>query len=172
MKQKFDHETYVAFGVVVHHKRLPAGDSYVVHVPEDIQMRKLGNFTLYTKGRVTAKDADGKPGLYERTPGYTTLFDRLVPKGVFTHTIQEDAEWWCINQFINERRGIRVPTLEVFNLPAGESKTLPVGTRLLLCDGAFTAKDRTFCSAQSLEVKTEAVTATATQNCYGFIFGK
>lgn len=156
-----------AFGWVVHHKEIPAGESYVVNLTADTDGPGLGNITVVTKGHITGVDRSTGAPVADRTPGYTNKDRTGLIAGVYDFTAQEDSEWWCINQRTNKNR---MPNVDIFSASMGQVVELPVGTKLLLCEGSLSVGDTQYDAPQAFEVTSQRTVFVAGEQSYGFIF--
>lgn len=158
---------HVAFGWIVHHKVISAGDSYVVNLTGDTDGSGLGNITLVTKGLITGVNRATGAALPDRVPGYSNK-DRIgFRTGIYDFTVQQDAEWWCINQRTNKDI---LPKTDIFSASMGQVFELPVGTKLLLCEGSLSVGDAQYDAPQAFEVSSQQTVFVAGEQCYGFIF--
>lgn len=158
---------YSAFGWVVHHKEIPAGEPYVVNLTKDTDGPGLGNITVITKGRITGVNRSTGASVPERIPGYTNKDRASLLAGIYDFTAQENSEWWCINQRIN---GDRLPNVEIFSAAVGQVIELPAGTKLLLCEGGLSVGENQYDAPQAFQVSSEQTVFVAGEQCYGFIF--
>lgn len=157
------------FGTIVHQKNIGAGETFDFSIEKSVLSEQYENKTLFTKGRITGTREDGSPLPVERVPGTHTMTLGVVPSGNFTFTAQEDSEWWCINGPAN-RLNQRAAQAKIFSLKAGASKTLEVGTKLLVCVGELQIDDTVFGAEKAIELTSNSKTAVALSDCYGFLF--
>jgi hypothetical protein len=167
MNNQFTYDRHKAFGWVVHRKVLAEGESYSITVTEDTDGSRIGNITLWTKGRVEGVDRSGRVQIELRVPGYNNINRGLVPAGVYDYVAVEASEWWCINYTANRNR---LPVVQVFSYAPGEVHPLPVGTKLLLCAGSVSFGETQYDAPAAFEVSSEQATFVAGEQCYGFIF--
>lgn len=167
MKNQFSYERHNAFGWVVHRKLLAQGENYSVTVTEDTEGSRIGNITLWTKGRIEGTDRSGQVQVTPRVPGYSNLNRGLVLAGTYDYVATEPSEWWCINYIANRRR---LPQVHIFSAASGEVYALPVGTKLLLCAGSVSFGETQYDAPAAFEVSSEQVTFVAGEYSYGFIF--
>jgi hypothetical protein len=158
---------YAAFGWVVHHKEIPSGEKYVVNLTRDTDGPGLGNITLVTKGRIAGVNRGTGVPIADRTPGYTNKDRTGLPAGIYDFTAQENSEWWCINQKTNRNRR---PDVGIFAASMGQVVELPVGTKLLLCQGSLSVGDAQYDAPQAFQVSSQQTVFVAGEQCYGFIF--
>ena len=134
--------------------------------PEDTTRTETGNITLYTKGLITAiKQSDPDFIIVDRIPGLYSETLKDIPAGTYIFTASTDSEWWCINYAANNNK---LPNVSMFRLNSGETITLPVGTKLFVCEGDHTINGTAATSPTSYDVSLAPATIFATTNCYGF----
>lgn len=167
MNFNIDFVRHKVFGWVVHHKRISAGSGYTITLTENASSETLGNITLFTKGRITGERRGGGAPVADRVAGVHNMNRDFIPEGTFDFVAQEDSEFWCFNHGVNKGS---LPNVRLFLLKENESAELFVGTKLLLCNGAMSAGAQTFGSGSALDVVTEDLTVTASEDCHGFIF--
>jgi hypothetical protein len=158
---------YATFGWVVHHKVISAGETYAVHLTKDTDGSGLGNITLVTKGRITGVNRATGAAVIDRVPGYTNKDRAGLLAGSYDFTAQENSEWWCINQKTNKDR---LPNVDIFSASMGQVVELPVGTKLLLCQGSLSVGDSQYDAPQAFQVSSQQTVFVAGEQCYGFIF--
>jgi hypothetical protein len=158
---------YSAFGWVVHHKEIPAGEPYVVNLTGDTDGPGLGNITVVTKGRITGVNRATGAAVIDRVPGYTNKDRTGLLAGIYDFTAQENSEWWCINQKTNKDR---LPNVDIFSASMGQVVELPVGTKLLLCQGSLSVGDTQYDAPKAFQVSSQQTVFVAGEQCYGFIF--
>lgn len=158
---------YSAFGWVVHHKKIAAGEPYAVNLMQDTDGAGLGNITLVTKGRITGVNRSTGASVPDRVPGYTNKDRTGLVAGVYDFTAQQDSEWWCINQKTNKNR---LPTVDVFSAAVGQVVELPVGAKLLVCEGSLSVGDVQYDAPQTFQVASAQTVFVAGEQCYGFVF--
>lgn len=167
MNHNIDFTRYKVFGWVVHQKHLASGARYIIELPEDLNSKTLGNITLFTKGRITGERRGGGAPVADRVAGVHNMDRDFIPSGVFDFVAQEDSEFWCFNHKVNKGS---LPNVRPFFLRSGESTTLFMGTKLLLCAGEFSVGTCTFSTASAVDVVSDDLTVTANEDCHGFIF--
>lgn len=158
---------YKTFGWVVHRKVIAADESYSVTLTANTDGPGLGNITLVTKGRITGVNRATSEPVIDRVPGYTNKDRTGLLAGIYDFTAQENSEWWCINQKTNKDR---LPDVEIFAASVGQVVELPVGTKLLLCQGSMSIGDAQYDAPQALVVSSHQTVLVAGEQCYGFIF--
>jgi hypothetical protein len=105
---------------------------------------------------------------YTFTRGYCSL-EQGLPVGTYEFNLSESGEFLCFNNAV-ANQDKTLPPLEVFKLEAGESTTLPLGTKLYLGEGSLDINGVTIPSMKQIKVVNEDKIATALGDCYGFIF--
>ena len=160
---------YKFFNWVVCHLQLAANNTFKVSVSETMPVDKLDTQTLYTKGSITGVDDNGNK-MQPRYPGFY-LRDAVseVPAGVHTYTTQEDCEWWCIDAKLNHAQ---LPTTQIFRLNNGQSTDLPVGTRLILCEGTLSVGGGTIDAPTAAFINSAPKNVTAVGDCYGYLIDR
>lgn len=147
---------YRAFQWVITFRDFPAGCWQEV----DGSKMMTEALTLFTKGRAEFYQ-DETIRLPDRLPGI--LSSEHQPTGLestFKLVYMEPTTRLCIPASINHGE---LPKVEKIELAAGGFTTLPAGSRVLVCLGTVTVKDRTFQEERSFTLKDEA-TVTATEN--------
>lgn len=149
--------------------QLAAGRSYKVNNPITIDVQNLSAQTLFVKGRITGVDANGN-STPERIPGFY-LRDVVseVPAGFHVYTTQEDSEWWCIDAKLNRAQ---LPTTQIFRLSNSQSTDLPVGTRLILCEGTLSVGGSTIAAPTAAFISSAPKNVTAVGDCYGYLIDR
>lgn len=165
----FVYKTKIAFGFVVQHNKISAGDQYGVTVIRTMDSAQFGNASVFTKGRISGVREDGSPLPFDRVPGVTSLGRDSIPGGSYVFTAVEDSEWWCIN-FRANKFNREFFDISVVTLAPGESRAIDVGAKLFLCDGSMQMDGEALTAGQPLPVPTEQKTITALTDCYCFSF--
>lgn len=158
---------HIAFGWVVHHKVIAAGESYVVNLTTTTDHTGLGNITVVTKGLITGSSRATGAAVQDRVPGYTNRGRTEMLAGIYDFTAQQDSEWWCINQKTNKNR---LPDVDIFSASVGQVVELPAGTKLMLCEGSLSVGDAQYDAPQAFQVGSQQTVFVAGEQCYGFIF--
>jgi hypothetical protein len=166
MRNQFNYDRHKAFGWVVHRKVLAAGERYTINVTDDTDGSQIGNITLWTKGRIDGVDRSGQVQILPRVPGYNNINRGPAPAGVYDYVAIEPSEWWCFNYTANRNS---LPSVDAFSIAAGEVKVLPVGTKLLLCEGSVSFGEIQYDAPAAFEISSEQAAFVAGQQCYGFI---
>jgi hypothetical protein len=158
---------YSVFGWVVHHKKIPAGEMYTINLTSNTDGPGLGNITIITKGQITGVNrATGTP-VPTRVPGYSNKYRTGLLAGTYDFTALESSEWWCINQKVNKNQ---MPDVDIFVAAQGQAVELPVGTKLLLCEGKMSVGDSQYGASKAFQVSSQQTMFVADEQCYGFIF--
>lgn len=147
---------YRAFQWVITFRDFPAGCWQEV----DGSKMMTEALTLFTKGRAEFYQ-DETTRLPDRLPGIlSSEHQPLGLESTFKLVYMEPTTRLCIPASINHGE---LPTVEKVELALGGSVTLPAGSRILVCLGTVTVKDRTFHEERSFTLKDEA-SVTATEN--------
>lgn len=167
-----EQKTFPAFGYYVIRNKVAAGEI----ISDDTYVNGLVNIVtpfnicwLYTKGLVhNVNVATGEVSV--RPPGYCNT-DPKETAGVWRADFLEDSVVFCVpaQQSHTAARPL-IDLLTPFILPAGQSTTLPQGTKLSLCQGSLLIGDNTIPALRQVELKTGERTVTAIEECYGLIF--
>jgi len=163
--------THMCFGWAIQHFKLNAGEQFVVLARDNIPRSDMSAKTFYTVGRMNA--AHEMAGVYtpDRPAGFFSPNELpdVLTRGKTTLTAEVNSEWWCLEGKLTPNKG-KAPLMTPVVLEQGQSVQLPVGTKLLVCEGVGAIGDRTFSQAQALTVATEEKTLTATSKFFGLIF--
>lgn len=172
-----------AFGYVIWKNEAEVGDvindelttnnTYQVFLPDPYTGGVFGDTGsgatwLYVKGRARHTNLVTK-AVQDRTPGYCNL-DTLEPVGMQSFEFIEPTTYFCLSAAINKDKLPPVPKTTTFKLVAGQSTTLPVGTKLFFADGTMIANGNPLSGPRQVSVNTSDVTVTATSDCYGLLF--
>lgn len=159
---------YRAFGWIVLKTEFPAGSHIVADWPEN---RQWINF--WTKGEVLniSTDSSSTPPNFSLRDGFAGDWldqDYLNQcHGIGSFDCVQDSVLWCISDDLNDSN---MPSVEKWELNAGQSSQLPVGTRLFVCQGSVQIdgvdKTEPFC----IHVKNNPLTVTANEQSYAFKF--
>ena len=87
--------------------------------------------------------------------------------GVSTQTPVDDPVCWCIT---DERNNGYLPDCEKWFLAAGQSVTMPQGTKIFLCSGTLVVNGKTLTTETQVHVKSTERLFEATTDCYGIKF--
>lgn len=163
MKQK----TFAAFGHYVIRNEIKAGEI----INDDIYSNGIVNIKdsfdtcwLYTKGKVNQVNiATGETSV--RSAGYCNINPR-ESIGLWRADFIEDSTVFCVPP---KNNGL-IESLNVFILAAGQSTTVPNGTKLSLCQGSISIGDKTVPEMRQIEFKNGSRVVLAVEDCYGFIF--
>lgn len=154
-------QTMKAFGWTVHRHIIPTGGKLVTKSTKVIPRSNAANLTLYVRGVATLTHEDGT--VYpDRIAGMFSGDRPDTPKGVLTHSVIEELEFWCFNWHANKGK---LPVVNIFRINEGEIFSFPSQTLTLLCSGTL----------GSIEFGTAFIhdgsDLTASGDCYGFILG-
>lgn len=159
---------YTAFGWRIDKYEFSVGEKYVVDVAETTPRDKLTNQTFYVKGSITAVSSD--PSFAVPSPRGPGFFNDNLPEVMKassnTFTVEEDAEWWCVNWQLNGRK---LPLLEKVVIAAGQELEVPAGTKLFLCRGEAAVNGKFFGPASEMGFATPTIIGAIT-DVYGLKF--
>ena len=158
---------HTAFGWRIDRYEFDTGETYVVDVTETTPKDNLTNRTFYVRGRITGASSNPAFTVLPREAGFfhSELQDNVLA-GSLTFTVEEKAEWWCVNWALNNRK---LPALEKFVLPAGQEVELPPGTKLYICRGTASVYGRANGPTSELAAATPMVVG-AVDDVYGLKF--
>jgi hypothetical protein len=158
----------IAFGWRIDKLNVEKGEVYNTGILKDTAKEDIVDISLYTKGIISGVHSNNTTKVKTRTIGFfNSDLPEILPKGVIQFTVQEDAEWFCINYGLNSRK---LPNVNRFQLKRDESKELLVGTKLFICSGKCVL-DNTIYEAQStIEVLDSPKTITASSDVLAFEF--
>lgn len=109
----------------------------------------------------------GEIDLHE--PGWCNLV-KPMSTGTFEFESITDSEFVCFAPTLNKDRNPKIPDLEFVDMQEGESRLLPIGTKLYVLEGELFIGDKTIPSMRQVNVKNHSVEAIATRKTYGYIF--
>jgi len=165
---KLTYTPYRAFDWVVLKAECPLGHSFLAEVTKSGPRADSANFTLHSAGILNAKClSDDLPVIPQRLPGMSSLDLNPLRAGMFEFTAEQAARWWCINW---NRNGNRLPDVAPIVIPAGTSRTFPVGSRLFLAEGEATINGTAVEFPSSVRANTQNIEVICTANTYGFLF--
>lgn len=169
MSTSFKSEKYKAFGWVLHRKMLEVGANFKVEIPAEYSPKDGHNISLWTVGKVEGYCSLSKKATEVKVPGCSILNKISVPKSDIIFTAAEYSEFWCINYTLNRNK---LPDVSILNIPKGTSVLLPLGSKVLFCEGTFSIKNTTHSSPKSLRFQSGDIEIIAETSTYGFIFEK
>jgi len=153
---------YRAFGYVVYKNSWTSGEPYVATYPEG---RKWHN--LFTEGQMINNTfADGTT-LPDYQAGDWIGPDQMELHGTCNQTPVNNPVCWCVAA--EENRNY-LPDCEKWELSAGSSVTLPVGTKLMFVHGSMTLNGKTINNPTQIKVSAADATVVAIEQCYGIKF--
>lgn len=163
--EKLDARRHTFFDWVIHCITFKVGDQFKVVYTDDTPRTETGNITIYTKGLLTvSRDGGNVFDIVNRTPGLFSQQLRDAPAGTYTLTALQDSEWWCINYLSNRKQ---LPKVAPFRLLSGESISLPVPTKLMVCSGSYLVNNSHAAAPACYDVQTNSAMLTAETDCYG-----
>jgi len=154
---------YRAFGFLVYNNIFKDAEPYF---PAYAANRKWFNY--FTKGSMVNNVVmSTNEALPDWPTGSWITPDDLTFSGTVSHTIVGDTEVWCVPAEANNNY---LPDCEKWFLSAGSSETLPVGTKIMFCDGSLAVNGQTITNPTQLKIKSSDTTVTANQDCFGIKF--
>jgi|14_taG_2_1085336.scaffolds.fasta_scaffold65353_1 hypothetical protein len=155
---------YRAFGYVIYKNSWTSGEPYIANYPEG---RKWWN--LFTEGQMINNTFTDGTKLPDYQAGDWIGPDQmdLDPYGTCNQTPVNNPVCWCVAA--EENRNY-LPDCEKWELSAGSSTTLPVGTKLMFIHGSITLNGKTINKPTQIKVKTADATVVAAEQCYGIKF--
>jgi hypothetical protein len=165
--------THTCFGWAIQHFKLPEGEKFVVLARDNILRSDMSSKTFYTVGRMNA--AHELEGVYtpDRPAGFFSPNElpEVLTRGKTTLTAATNSEWWCLEGKLPANKG-KAPVMTPVVLEQGQSAQLPIGTKLLVCEGAGVVGNKAFSKSQAFEVATEEKTLVATSKFFGLVFDR
>jgi hypothetical protein len=163
--------THMCFGWAIQHFKLSAGEQFVVLARDNIPRSDMSAKTFYTVGRMNAVHELAGVDTPDRPAGFFSPNELpdVLTRGKTTLTAVTDSEWWCLEGKLMANKG-KAPVMTPVILEQGQSAQLPVGTKLLVCEGSGTIGSQTFSQAQAVTVATAEKTLVATSKFFGLIF--
>lgn len=163
--------THMCFGWAIQHFKLNAGEQFVVLARDNIPRSTMSAKTFYTVGRMNAEHETAGVYTPDRPAGFFSpnQLPDVLTRGKTTLTAVTDSEWWCLEGKLSPNKG-KAPVMTPVILEQGQSAQLPVGTKLLVCEGSGTIGNQTFSQAQAVKVATAEKTLVATSKFFGLIF--
>lgn len=122
---------------------------------------------LQIAGQATDTNESGETQL--RVAGDSTLSKPLMP-GKNQLVFDTDMVIFCVSPSANAQKNPVVPVLQPFSLLAGQTVTLPVGSRLFLADGKLSIGGVEVSGTRQISFSIDDKVCTAQTNCLGFLF--
>lgn len=155
------------FGWVAYNIKLAAGKTYRVFSEQEIPRSESGNIVFWTKGILSLFHIETATQLRERKAGdLNTEFGNPV-QGTVELTALEDTEWWCFQHDVNK---YLVPTVQKVILPANSTLSLPLNTKLFLCEGSAKLNGVDIVGPKAINVNKAQATLESTTDIYGLYF--
>lgn len=158
MKQK----PYRAFGYVIYKNSWTSGEAYRPIYPENLK-----RWNLFTVGSLIDNVFDDGQTLPDYHAGDWLGPSDMTIHGICNQTPVNNPELWCVTA---EENRDYLPDCEKWELSAGSSTTLPVGTKLMFVHGSMTLNGKTINKPTQIKVKTADATVVAAEQCYGIKF--
>jgi hypothetical protein len=151
--------TYICHGWAIQNFKLSDGEQFVILLRENTPRTAISSKTFYTVGRINAAHATEGVTTPDRPAGFLASTDlpETLTKGRTTLTAVGACEWWCSEAKLSENKG-KAPVMTAVILSPKQVQVLPVGTKLLFCEGSGSIDGVVFTKAQALEVSTEEKT--------------
>ena len=163
--------THMCFGWAIQHFTLAAGEQFVVLARDNIPRSDMSAKTFYTVGRMNAEHETAGVYTPDRPAGFFSPNELpdVLTRGKTTLTAATDSEWWCLEGKLAANKN-KAPIMTPAVLEQGQSVQLPIGTKLLVCEGSGVIGDEAFSTARALTLTDDATTLTATSKFFGLIF--
>jgi hypothetical protein len=152
---------HAAFGYVLLEQSFVDGESYFAEVSAGAK-----NAQLWVKGRFNNKNVTlNEPhepfeaGMFIKPSDYIT--------GLFEHTVVGDTTFFCFPR--QDDKG-EMPELNKFFIGAGQSTSLPKGTKLFHCHGEISINGSLITNPAQIRSATNSLNISAITDCYGIIF--
>lgn len=161
---------FPAFDYVIIKNKIEAGEIIDDDTLEDNVYLYNENFLtvwLQTSGLSTHTNVSGEVQL--RSTGDSTISKPLMP-GSNTIVFNEQSDVFCVSPIANKHKNPKVPPLDHFSLKAGQSVTLPLGTKLFLASGSLNLGGIIVDKIRQVELVTGARLCTANTDCLGLLF--
>ena len=153
-------KAYAAFGYVLISQSFADGETY------DVEVNSASDaMLLYVKGTFLHKNATGGQA-YDFSPG-TVLLPSDYIINTYKYTVVGDGLMFCLGSAAN--RGY-LPKASKFFLAAGDSTTLPVGTKLFHCTGQMDVNGKALADPTQVRSVSNPLSIQASTDCYGIIF--
>lgn len=153
---------YAAFGHLLIERSLIDGETYTAIVSEAPQSTHF-----WAKGAFSNRNLTTNEDMPDFVTG-TLLTPSDYYPGTFEHTAVGDTSLFCFHLQENQND---LPTVTKLVVAAGESVTLPQGTKLFHCAGEMTVNGNLVDKPTQIRSATNVLTISATTDCYGMIFG-
>lgn len=152
-------KTYTCFGWVIQNFQLNDGDKFVILARGNLSRATMSSKTFYTVGRMNASHETEGVITPDRPAGFFAPTDlpETLTKGRTTLTASGYSEWWCSEAKLSKNNG-KAPVITSVILSPNQEKVLPVGTKLLFCEGSGRIDGNVFTKAQAITVSTEEKT--------------
>ena len=165
--------TYICHGWAIQNFKLSDGEQFVILARGDIPRATMSSKTFYTVGRMNASHETEGVNTPDRPAGFFSpaeLPEKLT-KGRTTLTAAGDCEWWGSEGKLDANKG-KAPVMSAVILSPNQVRVLPVGTKLLFCEGSGSIDDTVFTKAQAITVSTEEKTLVNTGSgmLYALVF--
>lgn len=152
---------YRAFGYVVYRSTWETGEPYQYNYPKDRMW-----WNLFTAGSMINNTFSDGSSLPDYQAGDWTGPSDAGQYGICKQT-PIDCEMWCVDA---KENGNYLPDCEKWELSAGSSVTLPVGTKLMFVHGLMTLNGKTINNPTQIKVSAADATVVAIEQCYGIKF--
>jgi hypothetical protein len=167
-------KTFPAFGFYVIRNKILAGEV----ITDDVFFNGLVEIKdgfdycwLYTKGLVH-NVCTATQEVSARAPGFCNAVTKEKP-GVWRADFLQDSVVFCVPPQDNTTNPLAPKLIDVitpFVLQAGQTVTLPRGTKLSLCQGSISINGTTIPEMKQVEMKNGDRQVTAIEDAYGLIF--
>lgn len=155
-------KAYRAFGYVIFKNSWESGEEYKPNYPEGRMW-----WNLFTVGSMINNTLTDGTVLPNYQAGDWIGPDQMDFYGICNQTPVDNPECWCVDA---ERNNGYLSDCEKWELSAGSSVTLPVGTKLMFVHGSITLNGKTINKPTQIKVVTADATVVASEQCYGIKF--
>lgn len=152
---------HAAFGHVLMCNTYEDGETFRADIKNDAPWTMYWAKGLFKNKNITTNSTwiDFPAGFIARPGDYTS--------GVFEHTSMGESIVFCFDPMLNHRY---TPGIETWEIDADQQITMPVGTKLFLCEGEILVDDKRIQGPMQVSIKTTDKVITGGTKCYGLIF--
>jgi len=156
------------FGWVIWKVTATAGEKYGIKIGVDTSNTQLNPYTLYTKGRITGVSRTNHP-IKTRVPGVANdVLPNILPAGLYTFSVAQDSEWWCLDCRANNDVVAGVTPIRVSD---GNFVTLSTGDLVLICTNGGVLNGSSVSAGSAFSIDSGAPNLAASgEDVYGLLF--
>lgn len=153
-------KAHAAFGYVIISQSFADGEAF------DVEVNSASDALIfYVKGSFEHKNATATH-IYDFAPGTLLQPHDYIPNK-YKYVVNGEGLLFCLGSAAN--RGY-LPSASKFFLAAGNSATLPVGTKLFHCAGQMDVNGKVLTDPTQLRSVSNPLNIQAETDCYGLIF--